>query len=102
MADRTDTARRCLCECLCWFPPPGTVLLARASETTFAFFLVAFDALFDVAGSVGAIFARFADKPEITHHTDNPALLELAIRFAYLIALVAVVKLLVQRDKADE
>ena len=64
-------------------------------------FLVAFDALFDVAGSVGAIVARFADIPEITHRTDNPAV-ELGVRLAYLIALVAVVKLLVQRDKADE
>lgn len=64
-------------------------------------FLVAFDALFNVAGSVGAIFARFADIPEITHRADNPVV-ELGVRLAYLIALVAVVKLLVQRDKADE
>lgn len=65
-------------------------------------FFVAFDALFDVAGSVGAIFARFADIPEITHRTDNPALMEFAIRVAYLIALIGLVRLLVQRKKTDE
>lgn len=65
-------------------------------------FLAAFDALFGVSGSVAAIFARLADIPEISHRTDNPAVFELGVRLAYLIALLGLARLLLFRGKRDE
>lgn len=57
---------------------------------------------FDLAPAITRFVDRLLDIPKFTHTSRNPALYELAIRMIYLITLVAIVKLVLNRKRDDD
>ena len=56
----------------------------------------------DIVEPLRQLVWSLSDVPRIDGPTDSPAVLQLAVRLAYLIAIVAVVKLLLNRSRGDE
>ena len=59
-------------------------------------------AYFDLAPPIHQMFERMADIPEFTSKGNKPHLFDLAVRLAYLIALVGIIKLVLRRRRDDE
>ncbi len=57
---------------------------------------------FDLTGPIKTLFDRLADVPQFTSKGEKSHLFDLAVRLAYLIAAVGVIKLLVMRRPDDE
>jgi hypothetical protein len=56
----------------------------------------------DLKPHIQQLAQRLVDIPTFTSKGSSPAIFDLAVRLAYLIALVAVVKMLVMRRGSDE
>ena len=61
-------------------------------------------AIYDLEPAIKEIFYTIADMPKLDarHFRGDPAVFAVAVRAMYLIALVGIIKLLVNRKKDDE
>ncbi|MHC4224893.1 MAG: hypothetical protein ACYSUN_12945 [Planctomycetota bacterium] len=66
-----------------------------------AVFILLLAHAFNLGPAIEQLVWRIADVPELNDHGDNPALYTLAVRLAYLIALVGIIKLLIRGRKGD-
>ena len=57
---------------------------------------------FNLGPAIEQFANRLADIPTFDEKGDNPALFDLAVRLAYLIAVVGVIRLLMRRKRDDE
>lgn len=57
----------------------------------------------DLTPAIQQLVQRLVDIPPLTHKSSNPAIFDLAVRLAYLIVFVAVVKIILGRrsDRDD-
>lgn len=57
---------------------------------------------FNLGPAIEQMATRLADIPSFEEKGDNPALFDLAVRMAYLIALVGIIKIIFSNWKSDE
>lgn len=63
--------------------------------------LIIFAYAFGVVEPISQFIHKIADIPTLDDTGNNPALYKLAVRLAYLIVIVAVIKLLLTRNKEE-
>jgi hypothetical protein len=56
----------------------------------------------DLKPHIQQLAQRIVDIPLLTHKGTNPAMFDLAVRLAYLIAIVGIISLLVRRRSNDD
>jgi hypothetical protein len=56
----------------------------------------------DLKPHIQQLAAKIVDIPPLTHKGSNPAMFDLAVRLAYLIAIVGIIKLLVTRRRDND
>ena len=57
---------------------------------------------FELEDAVRVFFERIADIPAFSNKGTNPAIFDLAVRLAYLIAIIGAVKLILVARRGDE